>query len=74
MSKPNFYKSWMYSTYLPLASQTQFVEAGVKEAKIVSQLDRSEQLRSVYAINRSARVHPAPGETALREQGAPERV
>jgi hypothetical protein len=74
MSKPNFYKSWMYSTYLPLASQTQFVEAGVKEAKIVSQSDRSEQLRSVYAINRSARVHPAPGETALREQGAPERV
>lgn len=48
---PSIYKSWMYSTYLPLASQTQFVEAGVKEAKIVSQSDRSEQLRSAYAIN-----------------------
>jgi hypothetical protein len=51
------YRTWMYSTYLPLASHTQFVEAGVKEAKIVSTSDRSEPLRSAYVINRSARVH-----------------
>jgi hypothetical protein len=43
--------------YLPLASHTQFVEAGVKEAKNVSITDRSEMLRSAYAVSRSARVH-----------------
>jgi hypothetical protein len=36
--------------YLPLASNSQFVEAGVKEAKIVSTTGRNEELRSVYAI------------------------
>ena len=50
-------KSYLLSAYLPLASHTQFVEAGVKEAKVVSQSDRSEQLRSAYAIIRSARIH-----------------
>jgi len=44
----------MHSTYLPLACQTQFVESVVKEAKHVSQTDRSEQQRSCYAIIRSA--------------------
>ena len=51
------YKHFLYTTYLPLASHTQFVEAGVKEAKLVSCTDRSEALRSAYAVNRSARVH-----------------
>jgi hypothetical protein len=51
------YKDCMYNMYLPLASQTQFVEAGVKEAKNVSPTDRSEMLRSAYAVARSARVH-----------------
>ena len=50
-------KDNLYAMYLPLASQTQFVEAGVKEAKNVSISDRSEPLRSAYAIARSARVH-----------------
>jgi hypothetical protein len=50
-------KEFMYSKYLPLASQTQFVEAGVKEARNVSPTDRSEMLRSAYAVSRSARVH-----------------
>jgi len=44
----------MHSTYLPLACQTQFVESVVKEAKHVSQTDRSEQQRSCCAIVRSA--------------------
>jgi len=44
----------MHSTYLPLPSQTQFVESGVKEAKNVSSTDRSEELRSSLAIIRSA--------------------
>jgi len=44
----------MHSTYLPLASQTQFVEAIVKDAKHVAQTDRSEQHRSWLAIIRSA--------------------
>jgi hypothetical protein len=50
-------KEFLYYMYLPLASQTQFVEAGVKEAKNVSITDRSEMLRSAYAVSRSARVH-----------------
>ena len=44
----------MHSTYLPLASQTQFVESHVKEANLVSQTDRSEELRTFMAIIRSA--------------------
>jgi hypothetical protein len=51
------FKEYLYYNYLPLASQTQFVEAGVKEAKNVSPTDRSEMLRSAYAVSRSARVH-----------------
>jgi hypothetical protein len=50
-------KEFLYYMYLPLASHTQFVEAGVKEAKNVSITDRSEMLRSAYAVSRSARVH-----------------
>jgi len=50
-------KLHFWASYLPLASNTQFVEAGVKEAKMVSTTDRSEQLRSAYAVNRAARVH-----------------
>jgi hypothetical protein len=73
MTSPSIYHNWMYSTYLPLASHTQFVEAGVKEAKIVSTTDRSEPLRSAYAINRSARVHSA-SDKPLRELTANERV
>jgi hypothetical protein len=48
---------YIYYLHLPLASQTQFVEAGVKEAENVSNTDRLEELRSAYAIIRLARVH-----------------
>jgi hypothetical protein len=64
-------KSFMLSSYLPLASHTQFVEAGVKEAKIVSQSDRSEQLRSAYAISRSARIHSIG---VVRDLSSTERI
>jgi len=43
----------MHSTYLPLASQTQFVESAVKEAKLAASTDRSEQIRTCIAIIRS---------------------
>jgi hypothetical protein len=36
--------------YLPLTSNSQFVEANVKEARIVSTTERNEELQSVYAI------------------------
>jgi hypothetical protein len=49
--------NFLYHMYLPLASHTQFVEAGVKEAKNVSTTDRSEMLRSAYAVCRAARLH-----------------
>jgi len=44
---------FMHRTYLPLASQSQFVESVVKEAKLAASTDRSEQVRSCYAIIRS---------------------
>ena len=44
----------MHSTYLPLASHTQFVETAVKEAKNVSATDRSEQIRTCLAVIRSS--------------------
>jgi len=43
----------MHSTHLPLASQTQFVERGVKETKCVSATDPSEEHRTCMAIVRS---------------------
>jgi len=64
-------RSYMHSKFLPLASHTQFVEAGVKEAKLVSQSDRSEQLRSAYAICRSARVNSVG---VLRNMTATQRI
>ena len=47
----------MWDSYLPLASQTQFVERGVKEAQTVSKTGRKEEQRSSYAIVRSHNVH-----------------
>jgi hypothetical protein len=43
-------RDYFCNCYLPLASNSQFVEAGVKEARIVSTTGRNEELRSVYAI------------------------
>jgi len=44
---------YMHATYLPLASQTQFVERFVKEAKYVSSTDRSEEHRTWMAVVRA---------------------
>jgi len=44
----------MHSTYLALPCHTQFVERAIKEAKIVSATDRSEELRTCMAIIRSS--------------------
>jgi hypothetical protein len=41
------------SVCVPLASNSQFVEAGVKEAKIVATTGRNAELLSVHAISRS---------------------
>jgi hypothetical protein len=43
--------------YLPLASNTEFVEGGVKASVIVAATGRHEETRSAYVINRSVRVH-----------------
>jgi hypothetical protein len=67
----NAFKKYLFTTYLPLASQTQFVEAAVKEAKIVLQSDCSETLRSAYAVNRLATVHSVG---VLRELSSVERI
>lgn len=48
---PLVYQLWQ--TFLPLASNAQFVERGVKEAKIVASTGRKEEQRSAYAIIRS---------------------
>jgi len=43
----------MQQTCLPLPCHTQFVESGVKEAKIVASTDRSEEQRTCVAIIRA---------------------
>ena len=52
-------RACLVETFLPLPSHAQFVEFGVKEAKLVSQTDRSEQHRTWIAIVRSAHVTDA---------------
>ena len=61
----------LWSTFLPLASQTQFVERGVKEAKIVSATGRREEQRTAHAIVRSF-TPPVSG--IERESSAPDRI
>lgn len=48
-----------WSACPPLASQTQFVERGVKLANIVAATDHREESRAAWAIVRSANVHLA---------------
>jgi hypothetical protein len=64
-------RSYVQAKFFGLPSHTQFVEAGVKEAKLVSQSDRSEELRSAYAICRSARVNTVG---TLREMSSTQRI
>jgi len=52
-------RSFMFAKYTAIPSHTQFVEFGVKEAKHVSQTNRSEEMRSCYGIVRSAHVTDA---------------
>ena len=47
-------KRFLFDSYLPLAHATQFVEAGVKLAKLVASTGRAEESRSSYAIVKSA--------------------
>ena len=61
----------LWRTYLALASHTQFVERGVKEAKLVASTNREEQQRSAYAIIRSCNVHC---EEITDNTSAPDRV
>jgi hypothetical protein len=49
-------RKYMHGVYMPLASNTQFVEAGVKEASLASKTGRHEEMRSIYCINRSSTV------------------
>eukprot|EP00957_Ditylum_brightwellii_P057514 4360742-Ditylum_brightwellii.AAC.1 len=50
---PSVVQKHFWSHYIADASNTQFVERGVKEAWNISSTNRSEELRSVYAICRS---------------------
>ena len=68
-SHPLVHKLW--STYLPLASQTQFVERGVKEAKVVAATGRLEEQRSAHAIVRSFTLLSSGIE---RQSPAPDRI
>lgn len=67
---PTIYQDYLWSNYLPLASQTQFVESGVKDASNVSKTGRSEELRSAYAIVRSYLIH----NSALSNMSAPAKA
>lgn len=66
---PTHYQIYLWQNYLPLASQTQFVESGVKEASNVSKTGRSEELRSGYAIVRSYLMH----NSSLSKMSAPSK-
>ena len=50
---PEELQEYFWKKFLPLASHTQSVEAGVKEANLVSTTNRSDWLRSCFAIVRS---------------------
>lgn len=63
---------FMWSRYLPLPSHTQFVEAGVKEAKVVSTTGRSEEIQSCYAILRAALIRSE--EVSLNDLSAPAKA
>ena len=61
----------MWHTYLPLACQTQFVERGVWEAKLVASTGRLEEQRSACAIVRSFTLLVSGIE---RDTTAPDRI
>jgi hypothetical protein len=47
-------RKYMHGVYMPLASNAQFVEVGVKEASLASKTGRHKEMRSIYCINRSS--------------------
>lgn len=47
-------KHFLFATNLPLAHATQFVEAGVKLAKLVAATGRSEESRTIYTVCKSS--------------------
>ena len=47
------FREYAEDRWLHLPSNTQFVESGVKEAKICGLSQRSERMRSIYALIRS---------------------
>ena len=46
-------KTFIETTWLPFATTTHFVEAGVKEVKLCALPEREEKMRSMYATVRS---------------------
>ena len=68
------FRKYVEQTYLPLPCHTQFVEAGVKEAKLVSATGREERLRSQVAVIRnntvSSFVADAKQNTTRRKEDA----
>jgi hypothetical protein len=63
------FRKFVEGRWFPLPSNTQFVEAGVKDAKVCATTNRDEMLRSTYAMVRSVLVNPCI-EQAIAKRGA----
>ena len=66
----------MHRSFLPLASQTQFVERGVKDAQNVAVTGRQEEQRSNYCIVRSFHVLgiEAEADSDTNKVATPEKI
>lgn len=72
MDDPSPQQLCMWETFLPLASHTQFVEAGAKEARIVSTANRFEEMRTAHAVLRTSSI--GTGTVGLSKMSAPART
>ena len=68
------FKQFVQRYWFPFASNTQFVESGVKEAKLVSMDKRKENTRSEYAIIRSHTVSTYMDKARKLHEGVPRKV
>ena len=64
--KMSEFLAYIENTWYPLASNTQFVESGVKEAKICATTRRDEMVRSIYTLIRSSVVNKCSEEATAK--------
>lgn len=65
--EPHSLQKLFWARCLPCASQTQFVERGVKLCNVVAETDQGEESRMACAICTSANVHSCVDRKASNE-------